>query len=79
MTTPEEMEIFYNTVLGIDDDDIIIALFEQGLDTIDGYNALRKDDIVHVCNNIKRPGGMIVDEDGEWARSQQRNFHLSFD
>ena len=61
------MEIFYNTVLGIDDDDIIIALFEQGLDTIDGYNALRKDDIVHVCNNIKRPGGMIVDEDGEWA------------
>ena len=36
-------------MLGIDDDDIIIALFEQRLDTIDGYNALRKSDIAHVC------------------------------
>ena len=65
MTTPEEMEFFLENVFEIDDDDIIIALFEQGLDTIDGYNNLELEDIPRVCNNIRKPGGMMVDEDGD--------------
>ena len=59
------MEFFLENVFEIDDDDIIIALFEQGLDTIDGYNNLELEDIPRVCNNIRKPGGMMVDEDGD--------------
>jgi hypothetical protein len=65
MSTPEEMEVFYVTVFGIDDDDLVLALFDQGLDTIDNYNLLSVDDIVRVCNNIRKPGGMIVNDDGD--------------
>ena len=56
MTTPEEMDYFLENVFEIDDDDIIAALFEQGLDTIHGYNNLELEDIPRVCNNIRKPG-----------------------
>ena len=67
MLTPEEMEIFYVTVFGIDDDDLVLALFDQGLDTIDNYNLLTMDDITRICNNIRKPGGMILDADGDFV------------
>jgi hypothetical protein len=44
---------------------LVLALFDQGLDTIDNYNLLSMDDIVRICTNIRKPGGMIVNDDGD--------------
>ena len=65
MTTPEEMELYYSTVLEIEEEETITALFEQGLDTMDGFNHLRLEDISRICSNIRRPGGMMVDDNGD--------------
>jgi hypothetical protein len=65
MSTPEEMEIYLTNTFQLDDDDLVIALFEQGLDTMEGYNMLTLDNITRVCSNVRRPGGMIMGEDGE--------------
>jgi hypothetical protein len=73
MSTPEQMEILYNTVFQIDDDELIIALLQQDLNTIENYNLLTVEDITRACGNIKRPGGTIVDADGDLVpnRGQQ--------
>jgi hypothetical protein len=73
MSTPEEMEIFYANVFQVDDDDLVITLFQQGLNTTKNFNQLTIEDITRVCNNIKRPGGMVQDEDGNMVanRGQQ--------
>jgi hypothetical protein len=67
------MEIYLTNTFQLDDDDLVIALFEQGLDTMEGYNMLMLDDITRVCSNVRRPGGMIMGEDGEFVvnRGQQ--------
>jgi hypothetical protein len=53
MSTPEEMEIYLTNTFQLDDDDLVIALFEQGLDTMEGYNMLTLDNITRVCANVR--------------------------
>jgi hypothetical protein len=65
MTTSEEMEVYLSTVIHIDDDDLIIALFDQGLDTMESINILKAKDITTICSIIREPGGMMMDEDGD--------------
>jgi hypothetical protein len=65
MSTEEEMELYLNITFGIGDDDLIIALIEQGFSTMDNINTLELDDITRICNIIRKPGGMIIDEDGD--------------
>jgi hypothetical protein len=65
MSTTEEMEIYLNTTFGIDDDDLIIALFQQGYDTMANINTLELEDITRICNIIRKPGEIIIDEDGD--------------
>jgi hypothetical protein len=65
MTTPLEMEIYLNTVFNIDDDDLIIALFEQGLDTMESINMLKPEDIIRICSINRKPGDMILNEEGD--------------
>jgi hypothetical protein len=73
MYTPEEMEIYLTNTFQLDDDDLVIALFEQRLDTMEGYNMFTLDDITRICFNVRKPGGMIIGEDGELVvnRGQQ--------
>jgi hypothetical protein len=73
MATPVQMEAYYSTVFQVDDDDLIIALLQQDLNTIESFNLLTVEDIATACNNIKRPGGMVVDADGDLVpnRGQQ--------
>jgi hypothetical protein len=73
MSTPEEMEIYLTNTFQLDDDDLVIALFEQRLDTMKGYSMLTLDDITRIRSNVRRPGGMIIGEDGELVvnRGQQ--------
>jgi hypothetical protein len=65
MATPEQMELFYTTVFQVDDVELVIAMFQQDLNTIENINLLTVDDITRVRNNIRRPGGMVQDEDGD--------------
>jgi hypothetical protein len=67
MATPELLEQYYQIEFKIDDDDLIIALFEQGLDSLESYNLLTLDDITRVCNTIRKPGGLILDDDGDYV------------
>jgi hypothetical protein len=67
MATQEEMELFYVSVIGISNEDLVLALCEQGLDTIDNYNLLTIEDITRICSTIRKPGGMFVDDDGDWV------------
>jgi hypothetical protein len=60
----EQMSDFYRKVLQINDDNLILGLMTQGLNTMAGYNQLTADEIVKICSNIRRPGGMIEDDDG---------------
>jgi hypothetical protein len=64
MSTEEEMELYFNITIGIEDDDLIIALIEQGFSTMANINTLELDDITRICNIIRKPGGMIIDENG---------------
>jgi hypothetical protein len=49
----------------MDDDDLVIVMFEQDLNRIENINLLTVEDITRVCNNTRRPGGMVLDEDGD--------------
>jgi hypothetical protein len=65
MDTPEFLEDYFKIEFKIDDDDLIIALFEQGLDSLENFNLLTLADMTRVCDTIRKPGGMIVDDDGD--------------
>jgi hypothetical protein len=65
MSTEEKMEIYLNTIFGIEDDDLIIALIDQGFSTMANINMSELEDITRICNIIRKPGGMIIDEDGD--------------
>jgi hypothetical protein len=65
MDTPELLEDYFKIEFKIDDDDLIIALFEQGLDSLENFNLLTLTDMTRVCDTIRKPGGMIVDDDGD--------------
>jgi hypothetical protein len=73
VSTPEEMKVYLTNIFQLDDDDLIIALFQQELDTLDGYNQLTLENISRACSNIRKPGGMVKDEDGDLVpnRGQQ--------
>jgi hypothetical protein len=58
------MEMYLANVFLLDDDNLVIALFEQGHNTMDNYNQLTVEDITRICFNIRRPGEMVMDEDG---------------
>jgi hypothetical protein len=60
----EQMSDFYREVLQINDDNLILELLGQGLNTMAGYNQLTADEIIKICHNIRRPGGTIEDDDG---------------
>jgi hypothetical protein len=72
MATPVQMKNFYTTVFQIDVDELIIALFQQDLNTIENYNLLTVEDITTACNNIKRPGGMLLDADGDLVPNREQ-------
>jgi hypothetical protein len=65
MSTPEEMEQYFAIILDVNDDDLMLALFQQGLDTLESFNSLTVEDITRICATVRRPGGMIVDEFGD--------------
>ena len=65
MATEVQMEFLYETVLGLENDqELLLALLDE-LDTMDAYNLLAVEDITRTCATIRRPGGMIVDDDGD--------------
>jgi hypothetical protein len=60
----EQMMDFYREVLQINDQALILDLMEQGLGLMAGYNQLTAEEVVRICQNIRRPGGTVEDEDG---------------
>jgi hypothetical protein len=62
----EPIDDFYREVLHITDNATILALVDQGLDSMAGFNQLKPEESTKVCTNIRRLGGMVEGEHGTW-------------
>ncbi|MGL5934462.1 MAG: hypothetical protein ACRCZI_02445, partial [Cetobacterium sp.] len=60
----EQMMDFYREVLQINDEVLILDLIDQGLGSMSGFNQLTADDVTKICQNIRRPGGLLEDDNG---------------
>ena len=73
MATNVQMEFLYETVLGLENDqELLLALLDE-LDTMDAYNLLAVEDITRTCATIRRPGGMMIDDDGDLVPNRGLN------
>jgi hypothetical protein len=63
---PNEVQIaeFFSGVLQITEGATILAIIDQGLNTMAGFNDLKLEEITMVCLYIRRPGGSIEDDNG---------------
>jgi hypothetical protein len=69
------MELLYETVLGLDNDqELLLALLDE-LNTMETYNLLAVKDITRICTTICKPGGMVLDDDGDMVPN--RGLHVS--
>jgi hypothetical protein len=75
MATAVQMELLYETVLGLDDDqELLLALLDE-LDTMETYNLLAVEDITRICATICKPGGAVLNVDGDMVLN--RGQHVS--
>ena len=51
---------YMNNVLGINQEPVRTALLNDGLDTWDNFLTLGVPGIKEVCDNIRKPGGMLI-------------------
>jgi hypothetical protein len=59
MATQDEMEIFYNTVFEVDNEDTMVALLTQGFGTMAHFDRISLEDVTHMIASIRKPGGTI--------------------
>jgi hypothetical protein len=55
---------FFREVLQINDDALLLELNSQGLKSMSGFNQHTMEEIGMICQNIRRPGGTIEDDEG---------------
>ena len=53
------MEIFYNTVFEVDNEDTMVALLTQGFGTMAHFDRISLEDVAHMIASIRKPGGTI--------------------
>ena len=59
MAERHAISAYMNTVLGINQESVRAALLNNGLDTWDSFLTLGVSGIKEVCDNIRKPGGML--------------------
>jgi hypothetical protein len=71
------MEVYLSTIFQIDDDELMLALFELGFDTMKNINMLKAADITRICSIIRKLGGMVMDMDGNLSVVPNRSSQCS--
>ena len=59
MATQDEMEIFYNTVFAVRNEDTMVALLTEGFGTMEHFERIHLDDISNMIATIRKPGGTL--------------------
>ncbi|MGL5936684.1 MAG: hypothetical protein ACRCZI_13805 [Cetobacterium sp.] len=60
----QQIESFFTEVLEITDQALLLELHSQGLKSMSGFNQHTEHEIALICQNIRRPGGTVEDDEG---------------